>query len=1210
MNTIISPLVFPTKVSIPVLSELSRRPTAAFSVLPLLAVLATSAFGQSLPPPPGENRSEAKAAAQNLRAASPVAGNGASESVVELSPFEVREDANQGYYATQTLAGGRLRQDLRDLATSVQVVTKDFMDDVGAFRIEELLQYTTNTEVAGILGNFTGAADQDLGGGAVLIDEARRDPDATSRIRGLAAPDRTRNFFRTEIPFDTYNTERIDINRGANSFLFGLGSPAGLINNDLMRANFRNSNEVSLRGGSGGQNLSWRASGNTNQVLIKDVLALRVAALSDRTQYRQRPTFYNDDRLYATVTYRPFKNLETSFRAHFEGGRTDGNSPDVLLPVENLSTFLNEPLVGRRSFDVMDNIRRFGHAEGPTQAQWNALSSIDRSRYIVRETPTPNSMRIGLWGLGAYGFIYDGANGREPSLAYTDRYPAQIYARGDPFWDPNNLFRGRPEGIYHGNLGQIKGTGWLYQGFTDLETFDFSRASLAWDNDSMESRFTNYSAAWEQILLKGKAGFEVSFDYQNMDKRDYTAFNSYDAIVTFDINETLMLPADPNYRTSRNISPVPNPNFGRPFIMSKATTFGRRNRDTERLAGRVTAFFKQDFSKSGPSGSVVRWLGRHAFSLLADRSRFNERIVNYYANSFGEPDPALHNGQGNARSSGVDPRNVPAYAYIGPQQLNAFTDPNFTIHDFILYPAAYTLQRPDGFSMKKLSWNLGPEVTNATIGLPANINGNEAFVDGVFETRWVPQNRNRLQRVDLSSYGANAQSFFLRESIVVNTGYRVDTVKTWLNTTPIPVGIDSIKDVSDDGWKLTDGNFIRQEFETFAYGAVFHLPKRALRVPEHAKFSVHYNASDNFIAETDRFDETRSRVAPPEGEGKDWGLTASFWGDRFVLRINRFESLLLNAQSTQTAAFNNTNNLLFSTFGFLNRDLQQLDSNNDGVLDNPAGTAQNSVFSQLKAARDALDGHLSPELRSAYSYRRAADGTSITAAGGPVTDTDDVLAKGTEFEATFNPSASWRITMNLAEQKTIRTNIAPRLTKKINDFLIPFLQNFGDLDADFPADAVSGNTIREQANARLLEYFSAKAKEGMPNPEQRRWRANLVTAYTFREGRVKGFSFGGAIRWEDRFAIGYPLLDDPRGLIVPDVRQPYFSEAETHVDLFFGFGRRLFGKFNWKMQVNIKNLENWDGDGVTVIRAQPDGSPARARFGAPAQVWVNNTFRF
>jgi hypothetical protein len=146
------------------------------------------------------------------------------ERAVELSPFVVREESNQGYYASQTLAGGRLRQNIEDLGASIQVVTREMLDDLGVTGVEELFQFTTNTEVGGILGNFTGATDNS--GGDVGTGDARRNPDGTTRVRGLAAPDRARNFFKTDIPFDSYNTDRVDINRGANSFLFGLGSPA------------------------------------------------------------------------------------------------------------------------------------------------------------------------------------------------------------------------------------------------------------------------------------------------------------------------------------------------------------------------------------------------------------------------------------------------------------------------------------------------------------------------------------------------------------------------------------------------------------------------------------------------------------------------------------------------------------------------------------------------------------------------------------------------------------------------------------------------------------------------------------------------------------------------------------------------------------------------------------------------------------------------
>ena len=186
---------------------------------------------------------------------------------------------------------------------------------------------------------------------------------ARPRIRGLAPPDRTRNFFVTDIPFDSYNTERVDINRGANSFLFGLGSPAGLINSGMARARFRDDTEIRARIGSGGENPSYRGSFGINRVLIEDKLAIRVNGLVDRTEYRQRPTYENDDRIYTAFTYQPFGNSNTVIRGHMELGEIVGNAPDVLLPQEGLSTFLDRPA----QFDTTYFARNRWNREGIEQ---------------------------------------------------------------------------------------------------------------------------------------------------------------------------------------------------------------------------------------------------------------------------------------------------------------------------------------------------------------------------------------------------------------------------------------------------------------------------------------------------------------------------------------------------------------------------------------------------------------------------------------------------------------------------------------------------------------------------------------------------------------------------------------------------------------------------------------------------------------------------
>ena len=77
--------------------------------------------------------------------------------VYELSPFTVVGEEDTGYMATSTLAGTRIRSDLKDVAASISVATKEFMNDVNATSAQDLLVYTLGTEISGPGGNFSGA---------------------------------------------------------------------------------------------------------------------------------------------------------------------------------------------------------------------------------------------------------------------------------------------------------------------------------------------------------------------------------------------------------------------------------------------------------------------------------------------------------------------------------------------------------------------------------------------------------------------------------------------------------------------------------------------------------------------------------------------------------------------------------------------------------------------------------------------------------------------------------------------------------------------------------------------------------------------------------------------------------------------------------------------------------------------------------------------
>src|SRR5450432_264298 len=170
--------------------------------------------------------------------------------VVMLSPFEVTATSgSDSYTADSTLAGNRLNTQLRDIGSSVSVVTSQFLADTGATDNTSLLQRLGSTEVGGVNGNFASAGS---GSSATLLTEDTVRPTEDTCIRGLAAADNTHDFFLSDIPWDSYNVDRIDISRGPNAILFGEGSPAGIINATSNGASFSNSGNLDIRYGSWG----------------------------------------------------------------------------------------------------------------------------------------------------------------------------------------------------------------------------------------------------------------------------------------------------------------------------------------------------------------------------------------------------------------------------------------------------------------------------------------------------------------------------------------------------------------------------------------------------------------------------------------------------------------------------------------------------------------------------------------------------------------------------------------------------------------------------------------------------------------------------------------------------------------------------------------------------------------------------------------------
>ena len=130
---------------------------------------------------------------------------------------------------------------------------------------------------------------------------------------------------------------RVDLQRGPNSILFGIGSPAGIINTSVNDAAFKTAYNYENRVDQYG---SLRNSISLNQELVKGVLAIRVAALKDDELFEQKPAFNNTDRFYGALRFDPKlfgDDNRTSIRAKYEQGKVTSNNPRSIPPGDNQS---------------------------------------------------------------------------------------------------------------------------------------------------------------------------------------------------------------------------------------------------------------------------------------------------------------------------------------------------------------------------------------------------------------------------------------------------------------------------------------------------------------------------------------------------------------------------------------------------------------------------------------------------------------------------------------------------------------------------------------------------------------------------------------------------------------------------------------------------------------------------------------------------------
>jgi hypothetical protein len=224
--------------------------------------------------------------------------------------------------------------------------------------------------------------------------------------------------------------------------------------------------------------------------------------------------------------------------------------------------------------------------------------------------------------------------------------------------------------------------------------------------------------------------------------------------------------------------------------------------------------------------------------------------------------------------------------------------------------------------------------------------------------------------------------------------------------------------------------------------------------------------------------------------------------------------------------------------------------------------------------------------------------------------TQDRVAEGFELELTANVTPGWRILGNISQQETIQSNTAVDMASVVEEFNQKIQSTrLGELRS------LEGNTVIRPINFNVVgvdvaQVRNAVALDNTVSNEQREWRFTGITNYEFMEGALRGFSVGGAARWEDEAATGYVFfLDEESGVPIPDVNRPYFDDGLFSGDLWIGYRRKILdGKVDWKIQLNVRNAFGDDDD--IPVKTNPDGQVAVVRIPNPRTVYLSNSFRF
>lgn len=1135
----------------------------------LTIAVTTTAQAQAVKDPPADadNKAQTPAGEKNAKASeastpkaaevssSKNASTSEEEEAIKMSPFQVNTDKDRGYHGGASMSGTRLNTDLDDIAASITVITKQQLLDTAAVDINDIFAYEVSTE-----GTRTYTAN--FNDGKADVDAVANSPETANRVRGIGQANiAVGNFAATSsIPIDTYNVDAVEISRGPNSSIFGVGEVSGTVN--LVPAAANVARDFSKASVSWSSYETTRGTIDLNRVLFKNVLALRLNGVSEDRGFQRKPSFDKTHRLQLGMTYKPFKY--TTIRASFERFGEKFSRPNSSTPRELMTYWAK---FGKPSWDPTTNTYSYTSDTGAIIT--GVQNPVGTTLFGTTASPSPGPRLTGL-----------GSTNVRPSM-WIDQGKVQWFGLSSwPSGTTPNITRQIVQIGVPANYGvpaQYVDT-LVYNGIpttTDKSFYDYTSVNLAGlnfgkkDADLIRLELEQFIYQSERHTLAFQAGY---FKEKIRDVSRNFVGGGGDGIPNTIIPDVMLKYPDG----------TPNPYFGSPYITALAPQTYTNPVDTK--TGRLNLAYQLDLTKEK---NFLRFLGK-------------QKVVGYaeqYEKVFAP------------KSLRYTDQIVASYPWLLPSIRNS---------NAAKYSARYYLGDANGGNVDHataapdLSTNVTFHRYNAGPVDPAAPANAWYTQDVPIGTTYFAMN---LQQVKTTTKGFVLQSFFWKDRIVTTWGRRRDTLRTRDNTTPEPANARDALGLSTDlSWmgNFNDDPWLITNKKTGARQNVGYTQNRGIVVKPLSWLHLRYNESNSFKPESYAIDFQGNPLENPKGETKDYGVRFVTFGGKFIIGLTRFETS--STGSRKTAA--NTVASRITLFDFDN------DPNNDGSkYDLEDWLTQELVFKDaaagLLAPGTAITGDLlASYVQKAHQIMGLTDDRIASLRAYDKVLTADVQSKGYELELAFNPNKYWTLKVNGSKTETINSSIGSTWQAYRDERMPLWMTIVSPFDGTpYWNHVFSGNNVPSVIwNANNSAPMKVQlALQGKPQPQVRKYKVNMLTSYNLAgissNKILRATTLGGNLRWEDKGAVGfYGAAPDPDGFVRDyDASRPIWDKSHTYMDLFARYNFQFWrGRIKSSLQLNIRNA--LESGRLQAYNANPDGTFSAYRIIDPREYVLSMSF--